>query len=236
MEQTDRKAREECGIFEVFAASAGLTIAPDSLTQPNPPDILCIVSGLGHVAFELVQLDGTIELSRMSDWRASGRLWADVIRKSAPEIRSKHGNAQIDVDFQPGTNQRVRRQIFAQMATRLNELPGTFTGELFKSKAPYGLKSARLRRFDIDDGPTVVEFSGSGPGGVDLTRIDTKLAHYKDGWGIRAELLAYSPWGMPFTDQNTGAENYLVGRFPAGIFSRAWIFELTSRQIIACSP
>lgn len=236
MEPTDQKAREERGIFEMFAASAGLTIAPDSLTQPNPPDILCTVSGLGRVAFELVQLDGMIELSRMSDLQAPERLWADVIRKSAPEIRSKHGNAQINVVFQPGTNQRVRRQIFAQMATRLNELPGTFTGELFESVAPDGLKSARLQRFDIVDGPKVVECSGSGPGGVDLTRIDTKLAHYKDGWGIRAELLAYSRWGMPFTDQNTGAENYLVGRFPAGIFSRAWIFELTSRQIIACSP
>lgn len=90
MDPTDQKAREERGIFEMFAASAGLTIAPDSLTQPNPPDILCTVSGLGRVAFELVQLDGMIELSRMSDLQASERLWADVIRNRVPEIRSKH--------------------------------------------------------------------------------------------------------------------------------------------------
>lgn len=236
MALNDYKAREERGIFEVFAVSAGLRFEPNSLLQPDPPDILCTLDGLGEVAFELVQLDGEEELSRMSHLRASESWWAEVARDLIPDIRGKHGNAQIDVIFQPGAHQRVRRKVFAQMAAQLCGLPDTFTGELFESATPTSLKSARLRRFDIDDGPKVAEVSGSRSVGVDLTRIDKKIDHYKDGWGVRTELLAYSRWGMPFSDQDTGAENYLVGRFPAGIFSRAWIFELTSRRIVAHSP
>jgi hypothetical protein len=28
----------------------------------------------------------------------------------------------------------------------------------------------------------------------------------------------------------------LAGRFPAGVFSRAWIFELTSRRVVVRAP
>ncbi len=238
MAPDDYKAREERCIFEVFAASASLRFARDSLTQPNPPDILCAVDGLGQVAFELVQLDGEEELSRMSDFRDLERLWIEVTHNLATEIQRKHRNAQIDVIFQPDANQRVRRQIFDRVTARLGDLPDTFTGELFvESGMPVGLKSARLRRFDIDDGPKVMEISGSRPVRVDLTRIDAKIAHYhNDELKVRTELLAYSRWGLPFSDQDTGAENCLVDRFPAGIFSRAWIFELTSRRIVARWP
>jgi hypothetical protein len=55
----------ERAIFERFAEDAGLVVQPQSVTQPDPPDILCDVQGLGHVAFELVQLDDTEELQRM---------------------------------------------------------------------------------------------------------------------------------------------------------------------------
>jgi len=229
------KSREERGIFEEFAAAAGLQIAPESVTHPDPPDILCEVAGIGRVAFELVQLDGREELSRMSDLRDSGHLWADVTRDLDSEVRQRHSNVQINVCFQAGADQRMRRKIFSQMVARLNSLPAIFSGDLFEEN-PSGLELAQVRRFDIDSGPSIREVSASGPVGVDLTRIDTKVAHYKEGWGVRAELLAYSRWGMPFSDQHTGVEEYLAGRFPAGVFSRAWIFELTSRRVVARAP
>jgi Transposase domain (DUF772) len=65
---------------------------------------------------------------------------------------------------------------------------------------------------------------------------DAKVKQYKDGWGTRAELLAYSRWGLPFSDQETGAEEYLIARMPGGIFSRGWIYELTARRIVARAP
>ena len=55
----------ERAIFERFAEDARFVVRPQSITQPDPPEILCDVEGLGQVAFELVQLDDTEELQRV---------------------------------------------------------------------------------------------------------------------------------------------------------------------------
>jgi len=49
-------------------------------------------------------------------------------------------------------------------------------------------------------------------------------------------LLAYSRWGMPFSDQMHNAGSYLAARMPGGIFARGWVFELTSRTVVARVP
>jgi len=59
------QAALERAIFERFARDAHLVVRADSITQPDPPDFLCAVEGLGQVAFELVQLDNAEELQRM---------------------------------------------------------------------------------------------------------------------------------------------------------------------------
>ncbi len=229
-----RKRELERGIFEEFARSAELKVVKSTISQADPPDILCEVAGLGRVAFKLVQLDSPAELSRMSDFQGVRVLWAGAVEGMQPAIRARHVNAQIDVIFRPGAIQRVRREIFAKIVDRLGALPPDFVGQVFDEDPPALLESANLRRFDLNDGPIINEVSASGPAPIDLTRIDGKIAHYADGWGTRAELLAYSRWGMPFSDQTTGAEDYLRTRFPSGIFMRGWIFELTSRRIVAC--
>jgi len=195
--------------------------------------MLCEVEGLGRVAFELVQLDGRDELSRMNDFQGVRALWAAALDGMQPTIRARHMNAQIDVIFRPGAIQRVRREIFVKIVDRLGALPSDFVGQIFDHDPPTLLESADLRRFDINAGPAINEVSAGAPAPVDLNRIDRKIAHYADGWGTRAELLAYSRWGMPFSDHDTGAEDYLRTRFPGGIFSRGWIYELTSRRIVA---
>jgi pyruvate, water dikinase len=42
--------------------------------------------------------------------------------------------------------------------------------------------------------------------------------------------------GMPFTNQMHNAPDYLASRFPGGIFVRGWIYQLTSRRVVACAP
>jgi hypothetical protein len=111
---------------------------------------------------------------------------------------------------------------------------------------PEGLESAELRHFrSINHGPVMREVSSFAvkfapgcvaPVGIDLERIQSKIDHYAKGWGTRAELLAYARWGMPFSDQAHEAPRFLATRFPSGIFQRGWIFELTSRRIVACAP
>lgn len=229
-----RKQELERGIFEEFARAAGLSVVQGTISQPDPPDILCEVEGLGRVAFELVQLDSRGELSRMNDFQGAHALWAEALEGMQPAIRARYMNAQIDVVFGAGAIQRVRREIFAKITDRLGALPSDFVGQIFDKDSPALLESADLRRFELNDGPIINEVSARGPAPVDLTRIDGKIGHYADRWGTRAELLAYSRWGMPFSDQNTGAEDYLRTRFPSGIFSRGWIFELTSGRIVAC--
>ena len=229
-----RKRELERGIFEEFARSAELKVVEGTIIQPDPPNILCEVEELGQVAFELVQLDSQSELSRMSDFQGVRALWAGAVEGMQPAIRARHVNAQIDVIFRSGAIRRVRRAIFAKIIDRLGALPPDYVGQVFDKDPPALLESANLRRFDLNAGPIINEVSAKGPAPIDLTRIDGKIAHYADGWGMRTELLAYSRWGMPFSDQTTGAEDYLRTRFPSGIFSRGWIFELTSRRIVAC--
>jgi len=127
----------------------------------------------------------------------------------------------------------------------LSGLPTAAQGEVFEPLAP-GVKSAELRYFpSIKDGPCVREVSGrhlrfeevkDAPIGIDLSRIDAKIAKYKEGWGVRAELLAFARWGMPFSEQQHRAPEYLAERLPAGIFQRGWIFEVASQIVVACAP
>jgi hypothetical protein len=80
------------------------------------------------------------------------------------------------------------------------------------------------------------EEAKDAPIGIDLSRIDAKIAKYKEGWCVRAELLAFARWGMPFSDQQHRAPEYLAKRLPAGIFQRGWIFEAASQIVVARAP
>lgn len=239
------KALEERGIFECFVRAAGLVVRPESITQPDPPDILCEIEGLGHVGFELVQLDDQRELQRMKYLGRGPEFWEDVLRETAREVVERHRAAQVNVAFDATANQAQRREALKLIAEALRERPEAAEGALFE-KMPKGLISAELRRFrTVTHGPLMREVSGFSvkfepdrvaPVGIDLERIQSKIDHYTRGWGMRAELLAYARWGMPFSDQAHEAPRFLASRFPGGIFQRGWIFELTSRQVVACAP
>jgi len=75
------KAQEERGIFECFAQVAGLVVRPESITQPDPPDILCEIDRLGQVGFELVQLDDQLELQRLKYLGRGPEFWEDTPRQ-----------------------------------------------------------------------------------------------------------------------------------------------------------
>jgi hypothetical protein len=238
------KADLERAIFERFAQDAGFTIRAQSITQPDPPDVICEVEGLGRVAFELVQLDDAEELQRMGYLHRAPEFWSEATDALGQEVMQRHQGAQINVEFHPKANQRERRAALKLIAAALSELPEGTEKALFE-KPPPGLITADLKSFPMKDGPLIFEMSGfsvkfdpsrCGPVGIDLARIDKKVALYRDGWDVRAELLAYARWGMPFSDQMHEAPQYLATRFPAGIFARAWIYEVTSRRIVACAP
>ncbi|MDA8349012.1 MAG: hypothetical protein M0038_09460 [Pseudomonadota bacterium] len=239
------KAREERGIFECFAEAAGLAVRPGSITQPDPPDILCELERRGQVGFELVQLDVQGELQRMKYLQRGPEFWEEALREIPHDVVERHRAAQINVAFDAKANQAQRRGALQLIADALRKMPWGVEGPLF-AELPEGLESAEMRYFrSITSGPLMREVSGFkvkfepgrvAPAGVDLGRIQAKIDHYTNGWGMPAELLAYARWGMPFSDQMHEASQFLASRFPGGIFRRGWIFEATSRQVIACAP
>lgn len=224
------KATEELGIFDRFAQDAGLVVCPHSIAQPDPPDILCEIEGLDRVAFELVQIDIADELQRMGYLLRAREFWSDATKALEPEVMARHRGAQINVEFDPQANQSRRRGALRDFAAALCHLPEGHEGPI--ANLPAGVVSAELRHFDMTNGPRINEVSGYAveyeprpfaPMGIDLSRIDDKIDKYPAGWGVRAELLAYARWGMPFSDQMHRAPEFLAARFPAGIFARGWI-------------
>lgn len=239
------KALEERGIFECFAHAAGLVVRPESITQPDPPDILCEIQGLGQVGFELVQLDDQGELQRMKYLGRGAEFWEEALQEMPHDALERHRAAQINVAFDEQANQAQRRRALKLIADVLRKMPEGVEGALF-TDMPEGLKSAELRCFRaITDGPLMREVSGFAvtfeprrvaPVGIDFERIQSKIDRYADGWGMPAELLAYARWGMPFSDQMHEASRFIASRFPGGIFRRGWIYEVTSRRVVACAP
>ena len=53
-----QKSRREVSVFQEFAERSGLPIGPNSIEKREPPepDILCEVTGKGHVAFEIKEM------------------------------------------------------------------------------------------------------------------------------------------------------------------------------------
>jgi len=140
------KALEERGIFESFAKAAGLPVRPESITQPDPPDILCEIEGLGQVGFELVQLDDQVELQRMKYLGRGPEFWEEALREMPQNVMECHRAAQVDVVFDAKANQNRRRGALKLIADSLAKMPEGAEGALF-AKMPEGLESAQLRCF-----------------------------------------------------------------------------------------
>ena len=167
------------------------------------------------------------------------------LRDIPPDVVERHRAAQINVVFDAKANQAQRRGAFKVIADTLRKTPEGFEGALL-AEMPQRLESAELRCFrSITHGPLMREASEFAvkfepgrvaPVGIDLERIQSKIDHYPDGWGMRAELLAYARYGMPFSDQMHEAPRFLASCFPGGIFQRGWIYEATSHRVIAWAP
>jgi hypothetical protein len=60
----EEKAAHKRRIFAEFCAASRLS--PDSITQPNPPDIIADLDGHGRIAFELVRVNHSDEIQSMN--------------------------------------------------------------------------------------------------------------------------------------------------------------------------
>jgi hypothetical protein len=107
----------ERGIFERFAKAARLDVEHSSITQPDPPDILCNIAGVGLVGFELTAVDDAAALTRMSLLARTHEFWSQALDSFDPttraRLRTEHGGV-------PGCP-RVCRARHQRPATRRHE-------------------------------------------------------------------------------------------------------------------
>jgi hypothetical protein len=88
----------------------------------------------------------------------------------------------------------------------------------------------------MSHGPEFREFHAGFAPLVDLTRIDKKLEPGEYTVPERLELLAYSRWNAPLSEDSRDFRGYLAARIPGSRFAGAWIFELALKKVIARYP
>ena len=131
------RAIEERGIFECFVHAAGLVVRPETITQPDPPDILCEIERVGQVGFELVQLDSQAELQRMKYLGRGPEFWEDVLRETPREVVERHRATQVNVTFDATANQGQRRKALELIVDALRGRPEGVEGS-FSMRCPRG--------------------------------------------------------------------------------------------------
>jgi hypothetical protein len=113
----------ERGIFERFAKAAGLDVVDGSITQPDPPDIVCEIVGLGAVGFELTAVDDTAALTRMALNSRTAEFWAQALASLDPStrarLRASHSDVQVALEYaEPGHKGERRTAMRAVLERR----------------------------------------------------------------------------------------------------------------------
>jgi hypothetical protein len=241
MSQRDVKRATERGIFELFARRAELDVVPGSIAQPDPPDILCDIVGLGRVAFELTQVDDAAALTRMALLGRTDELWALTLAGLEPgtlaRLRAAHSDSQVALEYIEPSTTGERREAMRAVAMQLAELPAEFEGLVYdwRRRAPSGLRRVEVIRCGIGHGPISFGVSPGGIEAIQLPRIDAKLAR-DYGADVRIELLAYVRWGDPASLDERDFAGYLAERTGGSHFARVWLFETTFGKVIAHAP
>jgi hypothetical protein len=87
------KKRQELHVFQALAPLAGLTVVPESISQPEPPapDIACEVARYGKMTFELTALDASSTRQRLAHMQATPKAW---IRALGYETKTRRKQIQ----------------------------------------------------------------------------------------------------------------------------------------------
>jgi hypothetical protein len=125
----------ERGIFERFAKAAGLDVVDGSITQPDPPDIVCEIVGLGAVGFELTAVDDTAALTRMALNSRTAEFWAQALASLDPStrarLRASHSDVQVALEYAEPGHKGERRTAMRAVLERLAEQAGHYVGPLY---------------------------------------------------------------------------------------------------------
>jgi hypothetical protein len=228
------KQERERKIFEVLAPLIGFEVVPDSITQPDPPDIVCEVVGLGQVGIELVALDAPRTRSRLDNMPTTDEAWDRALTTWPTDKREALGadfrDAYFSIAFRNEAGLRDRTAALKALQTFLLDNPG-FKGVVAPSSigCPRNFESLTIHRGSVKNGPKFSHFSAGRWSPPHTVALEAKLrpgryAHVC----VPLELFAYAVHDEP--DLALGSlehlQNVVVGLLPQSAFRRVHVFDL----------
>jgi hypothetical protein len=238
------KQERERRIFEELAQLAGLQVAPDSISQPDPPDIVCEIVAHGPLAVELVAIDAPETRSRLDNMSTTDEAWSRALTawptKSQARLLGETVDVFFSVVFSNKAGARDRTKALRAIQEFLLQHPG-HTGVVPPEVVGrhLGVTSATIHRGHVTRGPKFSHFS-TGPWlPPQVSKVAEKLrpGRYERS-DIPMELFAYAIHDEP--DLSVGSleqlQNVIVERLPGSVFRRARVFDLGLRRHLYSYP
>jgi hypothetical protein len=227
-------------IFAEFCAASGL--APDSITQPDPPDIIAELDGHGRVAFELVRVNHADEILSMNLMVESTYFLAEQFtQRPAPQharLSAMYADAHVLLQFSPTANPGQRKQALPFVWTLLESRAAGAKGYLFKSSTwlatcvPSHLDMVYVSRFPgLTGGPQFNTQSANYVYPIQIARVIDKLwKPYRCAEPL--ELVAYADRGEFSLVRDLPELGEAVrSQLPGSAFRRVWAFEEMQRRV-----
>jgi hypothetical protein len=228
------KEERERRIFVALAPLIGLDVVPGSITQPDPPDIVCDVVGRGFLAVELVALDAPETRSRLDNMLTTDEAWNRAL-STWPAEDQKHLRTETDevffsISFRNEAGLRDRTTALLAVQKFLLSHPA-YSGVIPPNSVgqPRGLDSATIHRGHVTNGPKFSHFSAGRWSPPQVSTVEDKLRPGRyPSWDVPMELFAYAIHDEP--DLAVGSleqlQNVMVAGLPASAFTRVHVFDL----------
>jgi hypothetical protein len=240
MVQILTKAQDERRIFELLAATAGMSVVPNSIQQNDPPapDIECQIQGLGPFAVELVALDAADTRARLQNMRATDHAWRQALAKwpavEQARLRAEGEDLFLALRISNDAGARDRTQLMGSIQAQLLAKPSDFKGNLFDSlNRPRGLLEAIVHRGHVTNGPRINAPSAGSWLPPQIQKIEEKLTAKTYSTSAPLELFAYATHDD--VDAHVRSLNLVdecvKTHLPGSQFLRVRVFNYWTRQL-----
>lgn len=213
-------------------------IAPDSIEkrQPPEPDILCIATEEGPVAFELVEIVDQQRIARLMGDQADLMDYLRDTYRGVPQdvkraIDQRFSDARIEVNLRPDVSLRRRRMIAADIVNRLATMEIGFKGEFTLKQDGIEVSRVKVTRREGLAGPHFQVPAGSHFQPAPVASIQAKFRKcYESDAPI--ELLAYyDTQHSPLEEQLRELGCFIEENKADCGFRRIWVFDCNQNKI-----
>jgi hypothetical protein len=237
------KQEHEREVFEMLAPLAGLHVVPGSISQPDPPDIVCEIFGHGTLAVELVAIDAPETRSRLDNMTTTDEAWSRALATGPSEnqssLRAETADVFCSIGFRNDAGLRDRTKAMRALQGFLLQHPGC-SGALPLSAIgrPSGLTSVTIHRGHVARGPRFSHFSAGRWLPPQVSKVEEKLRPGRYKFDVPMELFAYAVHDEP--DLAIGSleelQNVIEEQLPGSAFRRAHVFDFGLRRHLYSYP